>query len=38
MPIQNWKAALNRFVVEFGERVTLLTYTEFFTGFSQSAS
>lgn len=23
MPIQNWKAALNRFVVEFGERITI---------------
>ena len=22
MPIQNWKAALNRFSIEFGERVT----------------
>jgi putative transposase len=23
MPIQNWKMALNRFVLEFGERVTV---------------
>ncbi len=23
MPIQNWKAALNRFVLEFGERITI---------------
>jgi putative transposase len=23
MPIQNWKMALNRFVLEFGEQVTI---------------